>query len=278
MTQKTITFEELQSREFSTKGISNYELSGKCEICNQNFKYSAVKKFMQNRKSHKELWQSCSKCWFITKTSNSPEWIEKNRQAQLIAQNKPEQKRKNALAVSKSWTEARKKDAKKFLEDRWKNDPVFVKKALKNIQWTNGEDIKKFNECMHKSIGSGGLKGEYKGLQYDSALELSYIMWCEDRGIKIERYNLSPIIYKDENKKSRTYVPDFIINEDTVVEIKGLRLYYAKNYNRNILKIKSAKKIYSYKYIIIFSDDEILKINYRKARSWHHENKVKKNN
>jgi hypothetical protein len=277
MKQKTITFDELQNREFNIKGISNHKLIGTCKRCNQNFKYSAVKKFMRNRKTHKEMWETCPRCWLITKTSNNPEWIEKNRQAQIVAQNKPEQKRKNALGVSKSWTETRKKSAKKLLEYRWQNDPIFSKKALANIDWTNGKDIEKFNKYIHKSIGSGGLKGEYKGLNYDSALELSYIMWCEDKGVKIKRYNLDPIIYKDENKKSRVYIPDFIINEDTVVEIKGLGLYYQKNYNRNILKIKNAKK-HSYRYMIIFSNDEILKINYKKARKWHHENKIKKNN
>jgi len=67
------------------------------------------------------------------------------------------------------------------------------------------------------------------------------------------------------------YFPDFIINEKTIVEVKGLGLYYKK-------KLRSSLFSSGEDYLVLFSDDEILKTNYLKARKWHHANKKEKKN
>lgn len=273
---KTITFEELLKRNFNTTGISNYELTcDKCLKCHKSFKYRQVKKFMRNRiNKDKDVWQTCPKCFLKLNTSENLIWIEKNRAAQLIAQNTDAQKRKNAIGVSKSWTKERRIKASIFTKNKWKNDIEFRKKALNNISWN--KNIETYNEhykkMLKKSIGSGGLKGVYNDIYYDSALELSFIMWCNQNLILIKRFDLEPILYKDENGISRLYYPDFIINNDTIIEIKGLGLYYFHNYNRNILKIEAAKK-HKLNYQVILSNDKILKQNYNIARRWHHQNK-----
>lgn len=276
---KIITFQELEERDFDKKYISNYKLvCDKCLRCGNYFEYSNVKKFLRNRVGkNKKYWKTCQKCWHLINTVEDKNWIEKNRQSQLIAQNKPEQKAKNALGVSKSWTDKRKKEASRYLKNRWQNDLEFADKAIKNLEWTNGSDSKLFNTIINKSFGSGGLKGLYKNINYDSALELSFIMWCENNNISIVRFNLNSIEYKDENGKIRNYIPDFITQNSTIVEIKGLGLYNKINYNRNILKIEAAKQ-HNLDYCIIFSDDNRLKKNYNIARRWHHENKIKKDN
>lgn len=279
-----ITLEELELRNYDYKNISNHKLvGGLCIKCGCDYSYSAVKKFLLNRIKHLEkkyLWNSCRKCWLIIQTSENKEWIEKNRASQLIAQNKPEQKERNAKAVSKSWNENRKLKASEHLKDRWKNDEQFKTKAISNINWTNKNDGR-YEEIMRKSLGRGGLRGVYENIRYDSALELSYIIWCKDNNINIKRYDLEFIEYIDENNKKRNYIPDFIINNDTIVEIKGLGLYYIKNFKRNEIKIKVLKDWCFSKNInfrLLLSTDKILVKNYNKARKIHHENKKQENN
>ena len=119
-------------------------------------------------------------------------------------------------------------------------------------------------------MGIGGLKGIYKDIYYDSALELSYILWCEEHNIPIKRYDLDPIVYKF-NKKQKLYFPDFIIFDYMVVEIKGKGLYFAKNKKQNLAKTKEAIKKLKNKYLIIFDKDKEVKKHYRKARKLHYE-------
>ena len=232
--------------------------------------------FLKTRESKlhlKHLWDTCQKCWLRINTVEDPNWIEKNRKAQLIIQNKPEQKIKNAEAVSKSWTKERRKKASDTLKEKWK-DPKYAKKILKGLSWTQKNDDH-FREIMLKSAGVGGYKGVYEGLEYDSCLELSYILWCKEKNIPIKRYDLDPIDYKDENGKSRKYFPDFVIYKDVIIEIKGKGLYYKKNFIRNQYKISAAKKL-NKKYEVILEGDESVKKFYRLARRIHNENQRKK--
>lgn len=277
---KIIDFDEFKKRDFDQTMISNHKLTnGVCVRCGGLFSYSCVKKFLRNRKNKKHLkdkWQTCQKCWLVINTSEDKKWIEKNRQAQLIAQNKPEQKLKNAQGVSRSWTKDRRKKASDALKEKWKNDEHFAKQGLKNISWTQTIDDR-HEEIQRKAIGSGGLKGIYNNIRYDSALELSYLLWCEDNSIEIKRYDLEPINYKAEDGKNRKYIPDFIESRNIIVEIKGSGLYYRKNYQRNLLKMQALKNNGA-KYKILFEKDHPVKYNYKKARRLHHEIKKKEKN
>lgn len=269
---KTITLKEFKKLKYNPSGISNYKLIDcKCSKCGLIFEYSNIKKFLRNRinNTNKKQWSYCQKCYLRAKTADSPEWLEKNKQAQLIAQNRPEQKIKNAKGVSRSWTQERKRSASEFLKNRIKNDLEFRAKVFNNIEWTNKNSEKAFYENLKKSLGTGGLRGVYKSMYYDSALELSFILWCESVNLKIKRYDLEPVKYI-ENGKNRLYFPDFIINQNDVIEIKGYGLYYKKNYEKNLLKEKAARNIFE-KYEIIFSKDYRVKSFYNQARKLHHE-------
>lgn len=273
-----ITMEDFILRDFDSTSISNCRLvDGKCCRCGRIFSYTAVKKFMANRKlrqDKKDQWITCQKCWHIIQTAEDKTWMDNNSAAQLIAQNLPEQKRANAAGVSRSWDDSRKKRASDFLKNRWVTEEGFAEKAIANINWTQQNDDR-FSEMIQKTLGVGGLKGVYDGLFYDSALELSYILWCKEQGIPIRRYDLEPIEYTDEIGKSRKYFPDFIIYESVVVEIKGRGIYFKLNYERNILKLEAAQKIHP-KCVIIMDSDDCLKKHYNKARKIHHENSAKK--
>lgn len=264
-----ITFKELAEKNYNTKFISNYKLCGVCVKCGGKFTYSNVKKFMRNRKNKedkKNLWESCSKCWFIINTKEDNNWIIKNSQAQKIAQNIPEQLQKNKNGVRKSWNNERRRKASNILKEKWKNDEAFSKKALLNLNKNN----------VKIGFGQGGLKGVYKNIYYDSGLELSFIIWCLKENIKIKRYDKGPIDYIDENNINRKYYPDFIINENDIVEIKGSGLWYRKNYKRNILKSDAAKAKFD-SYIVIFDKDEVVKKYYNTARNIHNETYKKEN-
>jgi DNA-directed RNA polymerase subunit RPC12/RpoP len=270
--------EDFILRDFNSDSISNCKLiNGKCCRCGEFFSYTAIKKFMANRKlrqDKKDQWITCQKCWHRIQTAEDKVWLDKNSAAQLIAQNLPEQKRANAAGVSKSWDDSRKKTASDFLKNRWITEEGFAEKAMANINWTQQNDDR-FSEMIQKTLGVGGLKGIYSGLFYDSALELSYIIWCQEKSIPIKRYDLEPIDYIDELGKERKYFPDFIIYDNTIVEIKGRGIYFKLNYERNILKLEAAKKKFD-KYLMIMDQDDCVKQNYNKARKIHHENNKQK--
>lgn len=277
---KEIELSELKNNDYNQKGVSNCKLYGICVNCNSNFIYSKVKKFLASRKKSldkKNQWDTCQKCWLKIKTVNNPLWIEGNRKAQLIAQNKPEQKRKNADGVSKSWTDDRKKKESDKLKEKWRDDEAFKKVALFNISWTN-PDHPNHKQMIQKTLGTGGLSGCCNGIKYDSALELSYIFYCDDNNIDIKRYDLPPIEYLDEHNKKRYYIPDFIINNNIIVEIKGKGLYYNRNFLRINIKLEALKKWClnnKYEALFLIEGDDILKRNYKKARKLHHETKKK---
>ena len=266
-----MTYKELEQRQFITKLITNKPISGCCIKCDRQFTYSSVKKFMRNRHNKlgkKHLWQTCPQCWLLINTKEDKNWIKKNSEAQKISQNKPEQLQKNRDGVRKSWNSDRRQRASQILKDKWKNDEAFAKKALNNLQNINNVKI---------GFGSGGLKGKYSNIYYDSALELSFILWCEYNKIKLKRYDLEPIEYSDEYGSIRKYYPDFIINSNDIVEIKGSGLWYRKNYERNILKFQAAKVFFD-SYTIIFDGDDCVREYYKTARNIHNETYKKENN
>jgi hypothetical protein len=264
-------YEELEQRQFNTKLISNKTIIGHCIKCDMKFKYSSVKKFMRNRQNKldkKHLWQTCAKCWLSINTREDENWIKKNSEAQKISQNKPKQLRKNRDAVRKSWDVKRRELASISLKEKWKNDEAFAKKSLQNLKNINNVKI---------GFGNGGLKGRYNNIYYDSALELSFILWCEYKKITLKRYDYDPIEYYDENGSPRKYYPDFIINTNDIVEIKGGGLWYRKNYERNILKSQAAR-IFFDSYIVIFDVDDCVRTFYKTARNIHNETYKKENN
>ena len=77
--------------------------------------------------------------------------------------------------------------------------------------------------------------GYYKGIRCDSTYELAYVVYCLDNSIPIKRCKES-FVYLYEGKQHR-YHPDFIINENEIVEIKG---YVSDKRQREIIKLKAA--------------------------------------
>lgn len=66
--------------------------------------------------------------------------------------------------------------------------------------------------------------GEYKGIHCDSSWELAFVVYCLDNNISIK--NCKETRTYIINGKTKKYFPDFVINENEIIEIKG---YYDIN-------------------------------------------------
>jgi hypothetical protein len=110
--------------------------------------------------------------------------------------------------------------------------------------------------------GSGnGWQGWYKGTYFSSILELSFMVHCENTKIKFfaisskKEYSIKYII----GETNRTYFPDFLINESTVVEVKPSRLIYTE---LNSCKIKAAREKLGEHFLVMTEKDiEILSVD-----------------
>ena len=67
--------------------------------------------------------------------------------------------------------------------------------------------------------GGRGKKGWYKGFWCDSSWELAWVIYSLEHNIKFERYHG---FFKYEfNGKVHKYYPDFLLEDGTIIEIKG---------------------------------------------------------
>ena len=79
------------------------------------------------------------------------------------------------------------------------------------------------NNCKYRNVSSGGYRegsgrgksGYYKGIYCQSTWELCWVIYNIDKQIKFQRFKG---LIKDNNI---TYVPDFILDDGTIIEIKG---------------------------------------------------------
>lgn len=196
-----------------------------CENCKKEFNVSS--KLLKNRFKALEKYDElrgkiyCGAC--VQKLKAGTKLArENNSKAQKIAQNKPEQKKKNSEGVKRSrqdpikrekWLkasrEARQKGSYKkkmaeVMKQRWR-DPVYREKFLQNG---------KFHTSCH-----GIFKTKFSGeIRYESSYELSFLFEKDLKKIKIRRFDL-PIEYVLNNKK-HYYIPDFLLNEE-IIEIKS---------------------------------------------------------
>lgn len=103
-------------------------------------------------------------------------------------------------------------------------------------------------------MGQGnGWTGWYNGVLFASLLELSFMIWCDKNNIKFE-----PISNRKDYRvqyeflgSKRNYFPDFLINEDVVVEIKPKNLIASE---QNLLKFEAARKMFD-KFEVRTEDD-----------------------
>jgi len=142
--------------------------------------------------------------------------------------------------------ERRKISIKKMWDNRTKIERIEIGKKIskiKSINIANGVTVIKHGRYK---------KGYYKNEWYDSSYELKRMKQLDDLGIKWTKKHGIVIKYIDEAGKERNYIPDFLIDNYQIEEVKGwlkendiLKAEYAINYC----------KMNNYNYIFMLGKD-----------------------
>lgn len=107
-----------------------------------------------------------------------------------------------------------------------------------------------FGKPAAKSSGRG-LAGYFHGIHFRSSLELSYIIHLIDNDIEFssaERKEFSiPYVI---NGKHRTYFPDFVLYDGTIIEVKPKEMLHLNEH-----KFSAARKKYGDKFVIKTEED-----------------------
>jgi len=138
----------------------------------------------------------------------------------------------------------------KTLTDKYDNKQIVS--PMKGKHYDNETKKKFINNGGYRAKGGRGKKGWYRGYWCDSSWELAWIIYQLDHNVKFTRNN-EGFEYEFEGEKHK-YYPDFILEDETYVEIKG---YVSKCFN--------AKRNFFKKKLIVLTFKEISKyINYVK--------------
>lgn len=186
-----------------------------CEICGNNYKISIRhKQFELGKYKH-----TCSRSCASKLTNLNSNLEEKNKKISNSLHKEKTLKIKICKYCGKEFIDLKSKS--NFCSDecrlKSKSNKCSIAAKENNLGGYNPNSIKKHHH------------GNYKGIHCDSSWELAYVVWCLEHNIKIER--CKEIRYYKLNKKICKYLPDFVINDNEIIEIKG---YYDK-----ISKIKS---------------------------------------
>lgn len=99
---------------------------------------------------------------------------------------------------------------------------------------------------MYKNVKRGSWNGKW----YDSSWELALIVYCHDHNIQLTR-NSKKYPYK-WGKGIKYYQPDFILQDGTFIQVKGINNYQAKRkvnsfpFPIKVMTYKSMKKYLDY--------------------------------
>lgn len=203
-----------------------------CKKCNSKTK---VKWGRIKTRQHCPTEQICNKC--IKKHTANLEIVRKrNSDAQLIAQNRPESKERQRIAQIK----------------RCKENPQSIEKQRIGIKkfFNTEKGIKLKSEIIKRFKNSGHLRGYYNEIRFDSSWELSILVCYEDKNIT--RCNLKiPYIFNGER---HTYFPDFILNDEVILEVKG-RKEEINNVKMNATISYLSQNNINLKYKILYYED-----------------------
>lgn len=155
---------------------------------------------------------------------------------------------KNPLVKWLNESDDNRKQYSKNLKDAWtdkKKDTVYWEKLCKNRSDIVSELMLTGKlEPYGKNHKHGYFKSERQNIEiyYRSSYEEKFLNFCEESfGSLIVKYNAANIRipYVDDKNSSRYYIPDFIVNNNILIEIKPKSLLY---YSNNNLKIEALKQ------------------------------------
>lgn len=187
-------------------------------------------------RSHPE-WRLCAE-HYLRRVMKTPEHRQRNSEAQLIAQNRPDVKMKQA--VSQKRRHARPGMKEKYSENAlrlWQSAAYreSVSRGLRET-WKTSPHLQ--DACSTVGAYRSQYQGYYRGIRYQSLAELSFVLWAEEAGHKIERFKLEPIQWLDEMGISHSYYPDFVMNDTIIIEVKASRSLYGIDPKRSDVERK----------------------------------------
>ena len=103
-------------------------------------------------------------------------------------------------------------------------------------------------------------RGTYKEIYFQYSFELAWIVWNLEHGIKIFRCEETFQYWDSELQKERTYYPDFVLEDGTIVEIKGRII------SSTLDKQKAMIEVYHKKYLLLTQDKIQYCIDYCKEK------------
>lgn len=161
----------------------------------------------------------------------------------------------------------------KETDERIKLSSIKISNGLKGIGHKQTKESRlKISKSLKMNPKAGGYrkgagrgkKGWYNGVFFDSQWELAFWIYCIDHNISIRRNETK--FYYNVNDKKHYYLPDFIINDCEIVEIKGYKTdlveIKAKSVkNLKILYKKDLDYVFDYiKEIYNLKENEIYKL------------------
>lgn len=149
------------------------------------------------------------------------EWREANSKAQKVAQNRPETLERQVKAQKLRYQQPGVLDHYKINGKRLWENPEYRKKVIAN-----------------SSISKAGI---YHGLSYQSSIELAFIVWCEQNGKTVVNYAGEGISYTWNGKEHR-YYPDFLVDNNLMVEVKGRCGIYERYFDQNQAKFAALRE------------------------------------
>jgi hypothetical protein len=161
----------------------------------------------------------CDECYRKTYAYDL-EWRENNSKAQRIAQNRPEVIAKQVVSQKKRYQQEGVLDHYRAIGKRLWENPDYRKKVVAN-----------------SSIAKAGT---YHGLSYQSSIELAFILWCENSGKSVVNYAGEGIPYNWAGT-GHHYYPDFLVDGNTIVEVKGHGGVYERDYDQNQAKFAALR-------------------------------------
>lgn len=255
------TWEERMNNSLSTKCYLFYA----CEFCKEECILRRDKFFARKVKSFK----SCGAC-HARNVSGLPEQRLINSEAQKIAQNRPETLKKMSDSIKKAWQRdyARRCNS---IKESYRNNPSHREKiSIASLKIWNNEEYRK---KVEKSAAY--CWGHYTGIFYQSLCELAFILWCEDKGVEVRRYDGDAIKYIDEFDATRNYIPDFIMDSKVIVEVKSSlerekHLGRLENTLRKLTAASELCKSNGYSYRIVEIRRDLPPFYYGRARKIYH--------
>lgn len=240
------------------------KICGVCICCNQYFETNWKQ---LNHRKYGKLKQICHKC-SLKYATNTQQWRQKNSQAQKIAQNRPETKKRMSESVKKSKTPQVIKKHSDASKRMWQNES-YRKKVLQNQKkgFENLSQETKFRISCKNRFYSGKYESKFGKIYFNSSWQLAFIIWCENNdNINEMRRCKDVITYKDKQNKMRSYFPDFQIQDNNgviyIVEIKG-RLNL-----RNVEEKAQASRVYyqNKKQYCLYYEKDLIRMGVIKKR------------